>query len=796
MSFDLKKWREFKEPEEKVLYEIDEDEVDKIADYVSAIPSEKLSFNNVFGEKKRIMIPFRTPADIDVGTPFGFLLQLFKHAKAEPNFADGTVSTNVYIPKIGEYKKKTYRIGKWISKLNHVAKQLQKALQSGNDKEWNDLRDKHVDEFGQNVILFQAEYLVSRTNEIIDFWNKKSEYYRQNPDAAEGESDKYSIIISRAPLDVLRMSDFASIESCHSPHGRYFHCAIAEARGHGLVAYVVDNQEWQEFVEEEEGELQDDEIFEDDDRGITGIVPLSRLRLRKFAYQSPFDKNIKYMAVPEKRAYGKKFPKFLEEVTQWARTAQEEVAQMIETGNLPEKRTMVRYGGSYEDTGDGTLLGNLFDTDTYGYGNVTHNTDDEEGGMYDQYVHECNELQQYADQRLMHASVYHDVDDDGEGGAYVSFSGGVTVEFSRTLEAVPESRDRDIRDEITEILHNLGLYMAEEYDFDSKSVDINLFDHGYEPTPDGFSAFIDEVDRTIDDNIDEIRVGIERALMMHGYMDTNEYFDWVQYIEDEGDDFENFQIEADHESIWISQMEDTVIPVGDYIPDIVRLLLRTRSLAKQPDISEEEVLRLATRFITNAISDNNNIVKFQRKVITSIVDAARKAVYRQLQLPGFDIDSDTYGQVQDIVAPNAFRIQVHMRHIDTSLVLAMNISLEPDETDEEIVIARKFLEWADKNFYKLERSLKKNADEFIQAAIVQHMETTKDAFNVKEIASVVREAKKLIESEPYQDYVKKKHPTWKKNLVGKGGNKHKAKPFRYKVSMKRSKSAPPGAGGV
>ena len=49
--------------------------------------------------------------------------------------------------------------------------------------------------------------------------------------------------------------------------------------------------------------------------------------------------------------------------------------------------------------------------------------------------------------------------------------------------------------------------------------------------------------------------------------------------------------------------------------------------------------------------------------------------------------------------------------------------------------------------------------------------------------------------EDYQQSVKKGHSSAKKRLIGMGGNKYKGGPYKLKVSMKRSKSAPPGAGG-
>jgi len=49
--------------------------------------------------------------------------------------------------------------------------------------------------------------------------------------------------------------------------------------------------------------------------------------------------------------------------------------------------------------------------------------------------------------------------------------------------------------------------------------------------------------------------------------------------------------------------------------------------------------------------------------------------------------------------------------------------------------------------------------------------------------------------EDFQQDVKRQHKTMKIRLIGKGGNKTKATPFKTNPSMKRTKSAPPGFGG-
>ena len=100
---------------------------------------------------------------------------------------------------------------------------------------------------------------------------KNAEYIKDN--IKNLENDQYSIILTRHPVDVMRMSDFEKITSCHTPPSRegtqqsYYKCAVAEAQGHGAIAYVVETEELLSAtntgnIESAEQELEEyDEIF-------------------------------------------------------------------------------------------------------------------------------------------------------------------------------------------------------------------------------------------------------------------------------------------------------------------------------------------------------------------------------------------------------------------------------------------------------------------------------------------------------------------------------------------------------
>ena len=53
-----------------------------------------------------------------------------------------------------------------------------------------------------------------------NFWNSKSEFYIKNPKYVEKEKSPYIIVLSRHPIDIIRMSDHDTMNSCHSERKR------------------------------------------------------------------------------------------------------------------------------------------------------------------------------------------------------------------------------------------------------------------------------------------------------------------------------------------------------------------------------------------------------------------------------------------------------------------------------------------------------------------------------------------------------------------------------------------------
>ncbi len=174
---------------------------------------------------------------------------------------------------------------------------------------------------------------------------------------------KFTILISRSPIDALRMADFKHLQSCHSPGGGHFNSARQEARTGGLVAFVVSDDELKTV------DLQAPEVFKDDERSVSGVVPISRLRLRRFVHKETGAE----FAVPERAVYGTKVEGFKSAVDAWA-------AQQQPTDRDPSHYKLT--GGNYTDT-NLTVLWRDFIADTQAVGGVAVDRHDEDLENYD-----------------------------------------------------------------------------------------------------------------------------------------------------------------------------------------------------------------------------------------------------------------------------------------------------------------------------------------------------------------------------------------------------------------------------
>ena len=509
------------------------------------------TFENLFGADDRIVIPFKSHAldrikdMIESNDP-----------NAKVDIDDGTVTTTIET-RAGPRERKE-RVGRVLNKsLKNITKVLHDALEDAGwkkkgDKYFpdNDITKKYVimrvtrgqykDEnkvtnrprkpgylvFGREyannaeVLIYaggismkglaqiytwvlndpaRAEYaeILRQEQPIFQSVFSAAQVYKQLKsamDTYQNEAGGASIVISRAPVDVMRMSDFKNIKSCHSQGSSYFHCAVEEAKGSGLIAWLVPDDELAKV-----DDLQAQDIFSDSQRGIKGVKPIARVRLRQYRHESGED-----LAIPEARLYGNPREGFLEQVVDWARKEQTNLVDRLkEEGydlGLDEFR---REGGSYSDTPAGELLNQFFDTDQY------YELDDVESAgneaMRDQYIQEVDEM--IMNLHLPNGDIEFDVDGDlqitWEYESDFAFNIGLRGEIDE------EAADKaGIEDEIHTLIDGYVSYQTEvtvdcTYRDGEREieVEINLKASSFEDHPDDLEhpfSEVDEDDRAIE----------------------------------------------------------------------------------------------------------------------------------------------------------------------------------------------------------------------------------------------------------------------------------------------------------
>jgi len=370
--------------ETRLIREMDERIVEYLNDHVEDLP-----FGNMFGDDLRIYIPIhKDPTAKEI-------LDTLKRIKdyGGLDLQKGEVVRKIKIdPKYGAgEKEQRMNIGSAISKLKISPEEKKKYLD----------------------------------------WLAR---YKDNMVESLGEQ-KYGIIISRAPIDVMRMSDHGNITSCHSTTGSYFQCAVQEAINGGAIAYVVNNKEFAEQLDSGIS-LQDDEIFYDEDRepGLD-LQPISRLRIRRLTNGSGGE-----FAIPDTRIYGDTtIPGFYDTIKNFLQEKQPVSSEEFGKGNW-EKR-----GGTYYDNNINDLIKSYYGEDVIG-DNLSHNPSDrsmeyrrnqEIKELTQNFEAECEEITERYNNRMEYTTVGCDINFDDD--VYINPYGEVAIDTSTW--GVPELRD-------------------------------------------------------------------------------------------------------------------------------------------------------------------------------------------------------------------------------------------------------------------------------------------------------------------------------------------------------------------
>ena len=619
---------------EVLLREVSDSEmkgVEAILQRLADNPRGVLAFDELFGNKTRLVIPFPTT---DTSTELGQFVNLLQNElgynvewekgliSAEKKFQDESIDADVARLQGREWKadrvkKIQMKIGKFFKKMADDGRKLnalhQKAIKFANDLgtrvenpqnltgemlqlalDAKELKYMYVLESNLNWYLGPDRDWKFGTKNIENFerlgeyWMKNAEYIKDN--IKNLENDQYSIILTRHPVDVMRMSDFEKITSCHTPPSRdgsrqeYYKCAVAEAQGHGAIAYVVETEELLSAtntgnIESAEQELEEyDEIFIEQNRYLHGtnldLDPVSRTRLRQFKffdwekYDAGEDQGTE-VAVPEKSVYGVRIPGLVGTVTNWVREKQKDViANLPKSGGKIDLDDFRIYGGSYEDTqgygGRKELLANLTDLPMEEFtGQVEQDIETEQemppewvGDVEEMLKRECGKVREKWNSGMYaNCEVDFYVRDESYEGDYVVYPEGkimLTWELDEWNQLPNVSEGRYIADYLNEYYYNqdMGAIVplfdedkAALYRGGSEDNEViiwrcefnNRFVPGMENQSvvydaDGYEKYCQGVNE-LDDDRDRFQALVEQYAKINGYFEGAAYLNLIQKVE-------------------------------------------------------------------------------------------------------------------------------------------------------------------------------------------------------------------------------------------------------------------------
>lgn len=454
----------------KFFVEVSQADVKKIEDKVSdALSNDRssLPFGDVFGDKLRIVLPY----DQNVGDMGKIEDLLKKNGYKDINFVKKTAKREV------------------------VTRQGNKNMEVGIGKALSQLKDPN------------AKTLLDKFSAMAP--------------VSKGD---YAMVVSRHPLDVLRMSNHGWT-SCHSPGGSvysrggagsYYQCAVQEAKSGGGIAYIVKKSDLDGV------DLQSDEIFEDKDRGISGITPLGRVRLRRIDFNGGDEQ--KQLLVPSGNSYGLAPSGTIETLRDWAKGIQGDVLNVVKDyldNNPRGQNSLELRGGSYSDRGDSPseILSSLYGADL-NLTKIGHSPEDEE--------EEGKENSDGIDRRMQQSIRDHDFKnihvsasvEDYDGPAYLMYD--VFVQFSFPASSFvyePSTSDRDLNKDIEDAVDFYSLSEL-RIENDEKDININMdfYDEENNNTFINFEHYMDYAERDLDKKYDSIKSKIQNILIKHEYI--------------------------------------------------------------------------------------------------------------------------------------------------------------------------------------------------------------------------------------------------------------------------------------
>lgn len=675
-----------------------------------------LSFNGLFKGSLRVITPFNTKEQRELFN----VVRVLKEAGWGPAGSNNYFNTKRVSQKLRrldtgeEYEEETEVADLKVSKKETI------VIPAGPKK-----GEEVVSQKTSSISKVLKNPKSNTPPGLADWWqNHQTEYakdynWKQIESAfKDGEiTAEHSIIISRDPIDVLRMSDHSNITSCHSEGNGYFECAVSESKGNGLVAYLVKTEDLDQLFEPLDSEedlgrrdIKDwdlQEIFEDSQRGINGIRPKSRVRLRKYV-----DNVLEYeFAAPETRSYGPHPPGFIDCVRGWAWENQKDLFEPDGDGvpRLPPDYDLEMHGGSYRDSNDGEVL-NLFfkegNIEADYHGNVDTVSENEDN-TYDMWEQEIEEINDVANSTLKHVSFYAAVDDDGDNNPYVSSSASLmcVIPLYGWEDPYYDVKDRLIKTKsgfkdiptgwreynFTSLLEHMEGGEIDELNLSGDDLEFRIvFDCNDCYNPDDVSAFYDYIKRDVDATYDEYIEKVRKILVVNGYLSEIEFDKAEERLKSMV--FQNFTVYGGEDgSVLISSN------VHSMVPD-----LNLSKLVSVPGSGPISGIIMGT-FNTAAPSYKKYKLLDEPQIVLNALDRVAKesydAIKQQLSLPFLeDAENET---IDCSKAINNLEVSLIEWYANTIREIKMKVELKVSDSDQHILFIEKFIGVLDKNFKQM-----------------------------------------------------------------------------------------------
>jgi hypothetical protein len=625
--------------------------------------------------------------------------------------ADLSSKRDILYQKVYDYMNKidyTGDHGKIDAPWKIKAKMIEPALGEKEHEDYNRINTQIGLYIPNPGVAGPAGYaLTNLATKMAKYWQTNAGYIKKEINKID--NDKYSIIITRHPIDVLRMSDFDSISSCHSPpsrshsEGEYYKCAVAEAHGHGAIAYVVETADLLATTDsgdlkEAEGKIQDGELFADDARignhpHHENLEPVSRLRIRQVRYYSRDESERTVdgveVAIPETRVYGKGIPGLPDRITDWAKENQEEqLANMPRTpdGYL-DLSSFTRFGGDYEDNNINVLIKDFTGEDTSGETkNDTMTQDDLDvnlvGSLIDQWTARAEEIADEWNTLMKDVQMDPEVEDDGADHAYIRPRALLRLKFKKEDFIKYPSYDFDWGSVVSEI-NDMGY----EY-FDSDRVypvnqpnelliQIPIMIEYLNGDPSGGSGYLSDPEDLDDigaeiNKIDDLENDhhifssfFERVFRREGLMSGGGFLRWAQEIESGEAVYGEWDVEA--EDVYYDEDGGEIVAEAIVEVDISEFVNRDDSKIRWNNADGHYAAYIGNNIVARVYSPDpsQSEVEVTDSPVDSYYDSFAKA--RDAIQSHYVEDEYVYDKIKSVLNGRDFSISLKKTIIDAEI---------------------------------------------------------------------------------------------------------------------------------